>query len=321
MARVSARPLGGRSGSRPLALLELGSNAARFVLAHITPGVGFRVLDEERVQTRLGGGAPGVLPREAVERTVQAVHRFLRRVRNGQDPRVVAVATSAVRDAASRDRVVGAIRRREGVEVRVLSARQEARLGAVAALRSLPLRRGLIVDLGGASVQLTRIREGRIVSTASLPLGAVRMTCRFLRHDPPTAGELRALRGEVRRALGATLPSANPGEEMVGLGGTVRALAALHLRTGGSPRRKSRHGLRLRQSDITAIRERLEPLPQRRRLAIRGLKGERSDIILAGAIAIEEAMILGGYLTLVVCTRGVRDGLLLREAFGTGAGR
>ena len=321
MARLSARPSGVRSGSRPLALLELGSNAARFVLARITPGVGFQVLDEERVQTRLGGGAPGVLPREAVEHTVEAVHRFLRRVRNGQNPRVVAVATSAVRDAASQDRVLGAIRRREGVAVRILSARQEARLGAIAALRSLPIGRGLIVDLGGASVQLTRVREGRIVSTASLALGAVRMTRRFLRHDPPTAEELRALRGEVRRALEATLPSANAGEEMVGLGGTVRALAAIHLRAVGSPRRKSRHGLRLRQSDVTTIRERLEPLPQRSRLAIRGLKAERADIILAGAIALEEAMLLGGYLTLIVCTRGVRDGLLIGEAFGAGAGR
>ena len=101
---------------------------------------------------------------------------------------------------------------------------------------------------------------------------------------------------------------------MVGLGGTVRTLASIHLRAH-SGERKHRHGLKMRQSDITAIRERLEGLPQRKRRKIRGLKAERVDIILSGAMVIEEAMLFGGYLSLVVCTRGVRDGLLLRETF------
>ncbi|HWN92260.1 MAG TPA: exopolyphosphatase, partial [Verrucomicrobiae bacterium] len=79
-----------------------------------------------------------------------------------------------------------------------------------------------------------------------------------------------------------------------------------------------RHGLRLRQSDVTALRERLEGLSRRKRGKIRGLKPERADIILAGAIVIEEAMVYGGYLALVVCTHGVRDGILLREAFDGG---
>jgi exopolyphosphatase/guanosine-5'-triphosphate,3'-diphosphate pyrophosphatase len=101
---------------------------------------------------------------------------------------------------------------------------------------------------------------------------------------------------------------------MVGLGGTVRTLASIHLR-GHRRDRKHRHGLRLHQADVTAIRERLEGLSQRKRRKIRGLKPERADIILAGAIVIEEVMVFGGYLTLVVCTRGVRDGILLQETF------
>ena len=92
------------------------------------------------------------------------------------------------------------------------------------------------------------------------------------------------------------------------------ALAGIHLRAHRGER-KHRHGLRLHQSDVTAIRERLEGLSRRERAKIRGLKAERADIILAGAIVIEEAMVFGGYLTLVVCTRGVRDGILLRETF------
>ncbi len=284
------------------------------------PAKGFKVLEEERVQTRLGGGTPGTLPRDAVEETVEAMDRFLRRARNGRDPRVLAVATSAVREAASRERLLGAIRRRAGVDVQVLTSREEARLGTLAALESLPLPHGLVADLGGASLQLTRVRDGGIAETTSVPFGAVRTTRRFLQHDPARPDELRALRSETRSALLPVLPPAERGETMVGMGGTVRALASIHLHAERQSKRE-RHGLRLRQSDVTAIRERLEPLAARKRRKIRGLKPERVDIILAGAIVIEETMLLGGYLRLVVCTRGVRDGLLLHETFYRGVVR
>jgi exopolyphosphatase/guanosine-5'-triphosphate,3'-diphosphate pyrophosphatase len=100
----------------------------------------------------------------------------------------------------------------------------------------------------------------------------------------------------------------------VGLGGTVRTIATIHLRMHQGAR-KHRHGLRMSPSDVTAVRERLEGFSPRKRRKIRGLKSERADIILAGAIVIEELMIFGGYLTLLVCTRGVRDGILLHETF------
>jgi exopolyphosphatase/guanosine-5'-triphosphate,3'-diphosphate pyrophosphatase len=304
-----------------IALIDLGSTAARFLLARVLPDTGYRVLYQQRVPTRLGGGPPGKLTREAVAGTSRAVHRFLRHLRTrdglvpeGESPRVVAVATSAVRDARNRDRLLGALRRREGVAVQILSARQEARLGVLAALHSLPIRDGVVLDLGGSSLQVSRVRDGRIASIASVPLGAVRLTRRFLAHDPPKPRELRALRAEIRAQLAGALPSAHRGEVAIGVGGTVRALASIHL-AATRGKRTERHGLRLQQSDVTAIRERLEAVPRRKRRRIGGLKAERADIILAGAMAIEEAMTFGGYLTLVVCTRGVRDGLLLRETF------
>ncbi len=298
-----------------VAVIDLGSTAVRFLLARIIPDVGYRVLAQERVPTRLGGGLPGSLPRDAIDNTLRAVHGFFaRHVPNGRGPRVVAVATSAVRDAGNRERLLAPLRDNEGIEVHILSARDEARLGAFAALESLPFRGGIVADLGGASLQLTRVRKRKIVSVASVPLGAVRMTSRFLRHDPPEQGELRALRSEIRDQLVRVLPPAARGDVVVGLGGTVRTLARIHLRSHPGER-KHRHGLHLYQSDITAIRERLETLSTRKRRKIRGLKSERADIILAGAIVIEEVMVFGGYLMLIVCTRGVRDGILLQETF------
>ena len=298
-----------------VAVVDLGSTAVRFLLARITPDLGYRVLVQERVPTRLGGGPPGSLPREAIDETLRAVHRFFSRYTlNGRGPRIVAVATSAVRDAGNRERLLAPLRHNEGIQVQVLSARDEARLGVEAVLKSLPVRDGVVADLGGASLQLSRVRDRKIVSVASFPLGAVRMTRRFLHHDPPRRRELRALRNEIREQLVGALPPADRGGVMVGLGGTVRTVARIHLRTHPGTR-KHRHGLRLYQSDVTAIRERLESLSQRKRRKIRGLNPERADIILAGAIVIEEVMVFGGYLTLTVCTRGIHDGILLRETF------
>lgn len=304
----------GRPRTDLVAIVDLGSAAIRFIIARIRPSARYDVLVEERVPTRLGGGAPGTLPARAVERTLRAVRRFFRRYApRGRGPRVVAVATSAVRDARNRERLLDPLRRHEGIEVRVLSARDEARLGVAAALASLSFGDALVADLGGASLQLSRVRGGRIRSMASLPLGAVRTTHRFLRHDPPTRQELRAFREIIRERLRPVLPAAERGEVLVGLGGTMRTLASVHLRaTPGE--RKHRNGLVLHQSDVTAIRERLEALSARRRRKIRGLKAERADIILAGAMVVEEVMVFGGYLRLVICTRGVRDGLLSQEA-------
>jgi exopolyphosphatase/guanosine-5'-triphosphate,3'-diphosphate pyrophosphatase len=304
-----------------VAVVDLGSTAVRLLLARIVPGAGYRVLVEERVPTRLGGGAPGRLPRQAIDETLRAVHRFFaRHSAKSQGPRVVAVATSAVRDAANRERLLGPLRRLEGVEVRVLSAGDEARLGVDAALNRLRFKNGIVADLGGSSVQISRVRRRKVVSTASLPLGAVRTTRRFLRHDPPRPHELRAIRHEIRSQLQDAVPPAARGEVMVALGGIVRTLASIHLRAHPGER-KHRNGLALWQSDVTAIRERIEGLSRRKQRKIRGLKAERADIILAGAILIEEVMVFGGYLTLAVCSSGVRDGVLLRETFGRGRTR
>lgn len=297
-----------------VAVLDLGSNAVRLVLARVTPDVGFRVLHEKRVQTRLGSGRRGVLSRKAVEQTLAAIHDFMVDVRADGSPRVLAIATAAVRDASNADRLLRAVRREAGVDVRVLSGPEEARLGALAVQWSLPIDRGAIVDLGGGSLQVTRVRGARIGRVGSVPLGAVRTTRQFLKHDPPKPREVQALRREARSQLLDVLPRAAAGDALIGLGGSLRALGRIYLRAkdrgDGSLR-----GLRLRYQDVTALRARLEPLAMRQRRHIRGLKAERADVILAGAVVIEELMALGGYQILTVSPHGVRHGLLIQETF------
>src|SRR5262249_57102431 len=107
------------------------------------------------------------------------------------------------------------LRRRDGIEIRILSGREEALLGALAVQSSLHLEDGLVADLGGGSLQLTRLRKGHVASTSAVPIGAVRMTQRFLGGDPPTPPALRDLRTEVRNRLVKTPPPAQPGDHNV----------------------------------------------------------------------------------------------------------
>lgn len=297
-----------------LALLDLGSNAARFVLACVDPGLGFRVLQKERIQTRLGDDRTGELPADAIALTLSAVRGFLERVgRTGDALRVMAIGTAAVRDAPNRDCLVEPLRERHGADVRLLGDREEAYLGAVAALRKLPTREGIVVDLGGGSLQITRVRGGAIASTASVPIGVVRTTRQFLDPDEPTPRQLRALRTEVRQHLLGALPASRPDDVVLGLGGTVRALARMHL--AARDRADDKHGLPLGVDDVTALREDIEGLPVRKRERLPGLKAERADIILAGAITIEEVLRFGNYAAITVCKGGVRDAVLWQETF------
>lgn len=301
-----------------LTLVDIGSNAVRCLLVELTPGDGFEIVRQERVQTRLGGGCQGILPRAAVDETVAAVRQFLKEVRQtiprGRSSRVLAIATAAVRDATNREDLLGALKREGDITVRILSGEEEARLGALAALERLAFRDGVVIDLGGGSLQISQVRAGGIHCTASLPLGAVRTTQRFFKNDPPTKQEILALRTEVRKQIGSALPPALEAKSMVGIGGTIRTLAAMHLASLAGAR-PSRQGFRLWRSDITCLREQLEELPARERRRLPGLKEERVDIILSGAVVVEEVMALGNYGALTVCKDGVRHGLLLHEVF------
>jgi exopolyphosphatase / guanosine-5'-triphosphate,3'-diphosphate pyrophosphatase len=110
------------------------------------------------------------------------------------------------------------------------------------------------------------------------------------------------------------LPRARAGDALIGLGGSLRALGRIFVRTVDK-NGASLHWLELRREEVAELRATLEPLSVRQRRRVRGLKAERADVILAGAVVIEELMTLGGYESLTVCDEGVRHGLLLQETF------
>ena len=299
--------------SQPFALIELGSNATRLLLAEVAIGAGYRVIRQKRVQTRLASGPDSRLSGRAIRNTLAAVRGFVRSLPRGNGLTALAVATAAVRDAENRAELLDPLIHEYGLNVVVLSPHDEACLGALAALHTLPVCDGLIFDLGGGSLQLASVWEGRVGETLSLPLGAVRMTDRFLHSDPPSSQELASLRAEVRGQLQRAILVLPSHGSLVGIGGTVRALANLRLATRADE--AARHGLHVRQRDIVTLRARLEALPLCERQRVPGIRPERADIIVAGIVVVEELLRASGQPGLTVSTFGVRDGFLIRRTF------
>src|SRR6266852_3384865 len=187
------------------AAVDIGSNSVRLKISRL---VSHRLVEihEEREVTRLGESVfrSGFLSPEAIALTVKVLRRFHRAAQRAGADTVRVVATSALRDARNSRAFLEWVRSATGWKVEVISGLEEARLihlGLVSSLR-VSAATTLMVDLGGGSCELTISNKGHIRETVSLPLGAVRLTNEFLRHDPPRKSELKRLRGFMTREVG-----------------------------------------------------------------------------------------------------------------------
>lgn len=302
-----------------IALVDIGSNAVRFVLARLDRRPGFEVLARDRVQTRLGASQSNALPEVAIEETLRASKRFLKQVRRDHgDVRVLAVATAATRDASNREALLGPLRELGVQDVRILGGAEEGRLGAEAALRALPISEGMVIDLGGGSLQVSRVRSSTLQPSTSVPLGVARLLRRFLVTDPPQPSELAALRSEVRTQLAPLLDQPLASGRLLVSGGTVNALARLALArrepARALPSKNQTHGCTLTWSELRALCAWLEPSSLQQRSSERGIEPERADVIGVCALVLEQVFALSGYSELTVSRTSVREGVLWYEA-------
>jgi len=247
--------------------------------------------------------------------TVKVLRRFHRATQQVVTDPVRVVATSALRDARNSQAFLEWVRSATGWDVEIISGLEEARLihlGLVSNLRvdSSP---ALMIDLGGGSCELTISGHGQIRDTVSLPLGAVRLTDEFLRHDPPRKGELKRLQGFVAREVNrvsARIVAARV-KNVIATSGTAAALAAAasHLRKNGSRQRTMVFGV-----EMARITKRLARLSLDQRRQIEGIGLRRAEIIVAGAVVYHELFDRCRLKTFRYSPLGLRDGLLAQMA-------
>src|SRR5918911_4896089 len=220
---------------RRLAVIDVGSNSFRLVVFTSTPDWWKRT-DEIHEPVRVGEGldATGDLQPAPVERALETLELYAHFCRATGVSEIRPVATSAVRDARNQAEFLERARERSGLELEVLSTAEEARYGYLAAVNSTTLADGVALDLGGGSLQLTRVEGRHPVDARSWPLGAVRMTERFLPGERAKRKQLKALRGHLRNEL-RSARWLDAGGRLTGIGGTVRNLAAAAQIAAGLP--------------------------------------------------------------------------------------
>jgi exopolyphosphatase/guanosine-5'-triphosphate,3'-diphosphate pyrophosphatase len=201
------------------------------------------------------------------------------------------------------------VRRELGIEVQLIDGDQEARYGFVGAVRGLPVEDGLVFDMGGGSMQVSRFRKRVLEKDWSLPLGSLRLSQSFLENDPPKPGQIRKLKAHVRDLLhDAHIPVLRAGETLVGTGGTVRNLAKIDRRTRGYPITRL-HGYEVTRRRLHEVVARVAATPLRKRDAIPGLSDERGDSIVGGALGIETLLEAVEADAVLVSGQGVREGI------------
>jgi exopolyphosphatase/guanosine-5'-triphosphate,3'-diphosphate pyrophosphatase len=306
-----------------LAVVDLGSNSFRLVVFTARDGWWKRT-DEIYEAVRIGEGlaASGRLGEEGMARAQATIEVFAHfcAASGLSAEQVDAVATSAIRDAANAREFLDRVEPATGLRVRVLSKEEEARYGYLAAVNSTTLADGLMLDLGGGSMQLVRVEGRHARELDSWPLGAVRMSERFLPGDRPAKPkQLRELRAYLAGALDGAPWVAGAGEHLVGIGGTVRNLGAAAQREAGIPE-FGVQGFVLRREALDDLVEELAKLSPDERGRVPGIKPSRGDLILAGAVVVQSVMEAGGFPALQVTEAGLREGVFFERHLGGGAG-
>ena len=279
---------------QPIAVVDLGSNSTRLLVAEVVDG---RVRELERlsVVTRLGEGvdSSGRLADHAVERVLDVMADYCEEIRRHGAGTIVAVATSAVRDSANGDEFRATLRDRFGIDVRILSGDEEARLtflGATAARRRDATT--LVIDIGGGSTELVIGRPGSEPDFhVSTQAGSVRQSERHLPDDPPPAEQLDALRREVREIFDDAVPGDLRARVELGVAvaGTATQLGSIDQEL--EPYDPARvDGYRLECSTCERLLERLAAVPLEERREIKGLHPDRAPTIVAGAAIMTEAI-------------------------------
>jgi exopolyphosphatase/guanosine-5'-triphosphate,3'-diphosphate pyrophosphatase len=285
------------------------------VVYAVHPRANLRILASSRASLRLVRQLDRThqLSPGAIDRAMEALRDFRAIMIGGGAQRTVAAATSAVRDAKNGPAFITRVRRELGIKMRILSGGDEAYYGCLGAIRGLPVRDGLLFDVGGGSLQIAPFRGRRPGPGQSFPLGALRLSDAFLASDPPTPRERRRLEAHVAKVLErAAIEPLARGAVLVGTGGTVRNLAKIDQREQAYPIPRL-HGYVLQRRRIKEIVSMLAARSLKRRAMVAGLNDDRADSIVGGGLAILTVMEILEAHEVWVSGQGVREGLALAE--------
>jgi exopolyphosphatase/guanosine-5'-triphosphate,3'-diphosphate pyrophosphatase len=297
-----------------VAVVDLGTNSTRLCVADIEEGE-LTELARRSTVTRLGDGvdSSGRLDDQAMERVFGVLSDYRSLIDAGEAEQVVAVATSAVRDAENGEWFREALRERFAIEAQIIPGDEEARLTFLGATAQREDRDAevMVMDIGGGSTEFVIGHPGSDPRFhVSTELGSVRHTERHLEQDPPLEAEVEALQGDARRIIEEDVP-ADVRESVdagIAVAGTATQLASVDLQAGGGG---NTHGHRLGLDACRGLLERLASVPLEERREIPGLDPDRAPTIVAGAAILVEGIEAFGLDSIEVSVADILHGAAL----------
>jgi exopolyphosphatase/guanosine-5'-triphosphate,3'-diphosphate pyrophosphatase len=301
------------------AAIDIGSNSIKLVVVDAAASDSFAVLTREREMVRLGHETllKGYIGRAAILRAAECIKRFRSIAEARGAESIVATATASVREANNAANFIRAIEQKTGVRVEVLSGIEEARLIGLAASQGCSQKGGatLNIDIGGGSTEISIFRDGQPVSLFSIKLGAVGLTERFLKSDPPRADQLNEMRAEIQSALDrpARELSEHNWDAATGTSGTILAIgAALRPRsTAGNGASAQPVEWIINRKELTHWNAALCVMNAAQRREIAGLMPKRAEIIVAGGQVLEATMRALKIKSLRTCDWALREGVII----------
>jgi exopolyphosphatase/guanosine-5'-triphosphate,3'-diphosphate pyrophosphatase len=297
-----------------IAALDVGSNSFHVLIVQVHSSGRVEVLARAKEMVRLGETSlrTGVIPPEVFRRGLEALVSLRRIVDRYRPDALVAIATSAVREAQNGGEFVRAARDEVGLDIQVVRGQEEGRLIYLGARGTLNLdgRRVALLDLGGGSLEVILADARECYFIDSLKLGVIRLNEEWGPSDPPTAKELAGLRARVRQTLSPVIGRVTAmGFDFVALSsGTALALAALQGALGN--RREDAATSSLTQDALMELEQKLGSMTIEERTRLPGLDARRADTILVGAIVLRAAMELSGAAEATLAEGAVREGIV-----------
>jgi len=297
-----------------MAAIDVGSNSVHMIVVE-PRGRSYRVLDKEKEIVQLARGSLGGQPLtpEAMQRGVASLVRMAEIARRWEAVDILAVATSAVREAPNGNDFIRMAEEASGIRIGVISGEEEADLIYRAARRAVEFHgeRAVLIDIGGGSIELVVGTEHEVYFAHSDPLGAIRLSEKFFRSDPPTAAELSSCRKHVRKTLRKTLfqISAIGFDFCLGSSGTINTLATIADTTVADPGVAS--GLKwLERERLEELVRKLSRMSAQQRVDTFDIDPKRAETILSGGLALLEILIALNVRKMRACSAALREGIV-----------
>ncbi|HNI11174.1 MAG TPA: Ppx/GppA phosphatase family protein [bacterium] len=301
------------------ASIDIGTNTVLLLIAEADSSGHLHTLFEKQRIIRLGKNvdAQKNIAHEGMDKLTHVLTEYLQDAANHQTAKIVIGATSAMRDAANKETILNEIYHRTGQRIQILTGDEEAQWtfqGGCLALPPLTRHPILLIDIGGGGTEFVVGSASDMTFKKSLNIGAVRMTERFINHDPPLQSELESLRRYAHNEFDTHLSgikNIQPAHAL-GVAGTVTTLCAmLQALPHYDPKRIN--GYMIDKAALDSLIEKLSDLTLEERRKIPGLEPERADVIIAGATILSEIFSFFNLDKITVSNFGLRYGLILRE--------